>query len=195
MEGALLSRGVPLAEGVEIESLEADPKPDPSIGSDPTAATGVGVSPPTARFIAPLSRRGDRRHLRHGSDRAGRCGGGDDHRGHAEQATPHEEGEKRKACPHHHPAQDPLRPDRSDRSWRSHPIRHRPIPSDDDALRGGGGDGLALSGGRPSPAFDRVGGRNLRRVRACGAPRRGRCLASVEPERVRKPGLLSEESP
>ena len=36
-----------------------DPKPDLSIGADPTAATGVGVYPPTAQSIALLSRRGD----------------------------------------------------------------------------------------------------------------------------------------
>jgi formylglycine-generating enzyme required for sulfatase activity len=40
-------------------STEAVPKPDLSIGSDPTAATGVGVYPPTAQSIAVLSRRGD----------------------------------------------------------------------------------------------------------------------------------------
>jgi hypothetical protein len=40
-------------------SIEAVPKPDLSIGSDPTAATGVGVYPPTAQSIALLSRRGD----------------------------------------------------------------------------------------------------------------------------------------
>jgi hypothetical protein len=39
-------------------STEAVPKPDLSIGSDPTAATGVGVYPPTPQSIALLSRRG-----------------------------------------------------------------------------------------------------------------------------------------
>jgi len=40
-------------------SVEAVPKPDLSIGSDPTAATGLGVYPPTPQSIALLSRRGD----------------------------------------------------------------------------------------------------------------------------------------
>ena len=40
------------------DPVEADPKPDLSIGADPTAATGVGVYPPTAQSIALLSRRG-----------------------------------------------------------------------------------------------------------------------------------------
>jgi len=172
-------------------SLEAVPKPDLSIGADPTAATGVGLYPPTPQSIAVLSRRGDpvtvfakvanegllpdamelrgsggnslcgglhdrgeqrhrrgdRRHLRHGSDGARRRSGGDDRHDHAEQAPPHEEGEKRKARPHHHPAQDPLRPDRSDRSWRSHPIRHRPIPGHDGALTGEGETGWHFRAG------------------------------------------------
>ncbi len=43
-----------------VPSVEAVPKPDLSIGSDPTAATGVGVYPSTAQSIAILSRRGAR---------------------------------------------------------------------------------------------------------------------------------------
>jgi len=41
-----------------VPSVEAVPKPDLSIGSGPTAGTGVGVYPPTAQSIAILSRRG-----------------------------------------------------------------------------------------------------------------------------------------
>jgi uncharacterized delta-60 repeat protein len=46
------------SSGLIRQVYPADPKPDLSIGSDPTAATGVGVYPPTAQSIAVLSRRG-----------------------------------------------------------------------------------------------------------------------------------------
>jgi len=46
------------SSGLIRQVHSADPKPDLSIGSDPTAATGVGVYPPTSQSIALLSRRG-----------------------------------------------------------------------------------------------------------------------------------------